>query len=326
MPKSRLLAGLAALSVTALAVPAGAQNVGVTLDNPSGNRVVTVEDMSGAQLSSLDFGKSRELPFRVKVQDTDYTRSDFSVSATMTNLYVDDGGTLDYTKKIASSKVGLGSQVNPLNVLNLTATVQPIVGTVTELVDSTICNTLGLVTTVTGNCTLTTSNLTGKVVEDLTITVDELSDLPNLPIVPQQNEQDVFTEPSYAVGTAGELDPNATTTPATPRRLVAGQTNLSPVLTELDAALNLLALDSIVDADKVVADLRSQYGLLWDLLTTDEVNAILAAADVIPVALTADGVLSLTGTYMSLPTLKVDVPTDAAAGNYKGTMVVTSIQ
>lgn len=326
MRKSRFLAGLAALSATAMAVPAAAQNVDVTLSNPSGNRVVTVEDMTGSELSSLDFGKTRELPFRVKVQDTDYTRSDFSVSATMTNLYVDDAGTLDYTKKIASSEVSLGSQLNPLNVLNLTATVQPVVGTVTELVDSTICNTLGLVATLTGDCTLSTTGLTGKVVEDLTITVDELTDLPNLPIVPQQNEQAAFTEPTYAVGTAGELDPAASATAGTERRLVAGGTNLTPVLTEVDTALSLLGLDSIVNRDDVVADLRSQYGLLWDLLSTAEVEAILAAADVVPVPLTADGVLSLTGTYMSLPTLKVNVPLDAPAGNYKGTMVVTSIQ
>lgn len=326
MRRSRLLAGVAVAASAALTLPAAAQTVDVTLTNPSGNRVVTVEDMTGSALSSLDFGKNRELPFRVKVQDTDYARSDFSVSATMTNLYVDSGTALDYTKKIGSSDVSLGSQTNPLNVLNLTATVQPVVGTVTQLVDSTICNTLGLVATVTGSCTLSTTGLTGKVIDDLTLTVDSLTDLPNLPIVPQQNEQAAFTDPSYATGTAGELDPAKTTTAATQRRLVAGGTNLSPVLTELDAALAPLALDALVNSDAVVADLRSQHALLWDLLTAAEVQSILAAADAIPTALTAADVLSLTGTYMSLPTLKVNVPTDAAAGSYKGTMVVTSMQ
>lgn len=323
MRKSRFLAGLAALAIGAAGVPAGAQNVPVTLSNPSGTRVIAIEDMTGTALTSLDFGTTRELPFRVRVQDTDYTRSDFSVSATMTNLYIHDGTDYVYGQKIPSSEVSLGSQTNPLNVLGLTATVQTTVNTVTTLADGTICGVLGL----TGSsCTLNTTGLTGKVVEDLTMTIDSLADLPNLPIVPQANAEGPFTNPSFATGSAGEADPAKTATPATPLSLVEGDAIASPVLTELDGILAALPLDQVVNPDAVLAALQAQFPLTWGLLSAAQIDTILAATDAVPVPLTAAGVLSLTGTYLSLPTLKVNVPTTATSGNYRGTMVVTGLQ
>ena len=326
MRKSRFLAGLAALAVVAVGVPAQAQSVPVTLVNPSGNRVVTIEDMTGANLTTLDFGTSRELPFRVRVQDNDYARRDFSVSATMTNLYVDNAGTPDYTKKIASSDVGLDSQLNPLNVLGVSATVQPVVNTVTTLVDTTLCGVLGL-TVVNSACVLNTTNITGKVINDLTINVDNLTTaLPKLPLLPQANEKGPFTNPSYASGTVGFSDPAKTATPATPLLLASGDKDITPVLTELNTAIDALPLASVVNPSDVIAKLQAQLPLVWGLLDTAEINAILAATDAVPVPLTVDGILSLTGTYISLPTLKVNVPTTASAGNYKGTMVVTSVQ
>jgi len=323
MRKSRFLAGLAALTIGAAGVPAGAQTVPVTLSNPSGTRVVAIENMTGTKLNSLDFGTTRELPFRVRVQDTDYSRSDFSVSATMTNLYVHDGTDYDYAKKIPSAQISLGSQANPLNVVGLSATVRPTVNTVTTLADGTICGLLGL----TGSsCTLNTTGLAGKVVEDLTMTIDSLADLPSLPIVPQVNEQGSFTNPSYASGTAGELDPSKTATPATPLKLAEGNAILAPVLTELDGTLAGLPLGDVVDPAKVVAALQAQYPLVWGLLSAAQIDTILDATDAVPVPLTVSGVLSLTGTYFSLPTLNVNVPTTAATGNYRGTMVVTGLQ
>jgi hypothetical protein len=323
MRKSRFLAGLAALAIGAAGVPAGAENVPITLSNPSGTRVIAIEDMTGTALTSLDFGTTRELPSRVRVQDTDYTRSDFSVSAEMTNLYIHDGTAYDYSKKIPSSEISLGSQVNPLSVLNLSATVQTTVNTVTTVTDGAICTVLGL----TGSsCTLNTTGLTSKVVEDLGMTIDNLTDLPALPIVPQVNDQGSFDSPSFAAGSAGENDPAKTITPATALTLAEGQAALSPVLTELDTALATLPLDQVVNPDDVVAALQSQFPLVWGLLSTAQVASILAATDAVPVPLTAAGVLSLTGTYFSLPTLGVNVPTTAATGNYQGTMVVTGLQ
>lgn len=324
MRRSRFLAGVAVLVSTAMAVPASAQTVPVSLENPSGSRVVTVETMSGSELTTLDFGKTREVPFRVKVKDTDYARRDFAVSATMTNLYLDNGAGLEFSKVIPSAKVRLNSQVNPVNVVGLTATVQPVVSTVTNLVDSTICKTLGLITALLGNCSLNTTDLTAKVIGGLTLTVDELTDLPNLPIVPQPNAEGAFVDPSY-VGAAA-ADPNKTSTPATELALVTGGTNLTPVLSELDAAVEALPLDAVVNSSDVISALRERFGIAWDRLTDEEVQVVLAAADVVPAPLSIDNLRSLTGTYLSMPTLTVDVPTDAAPGNYKGTMVVTSIQ
>ena len=328
MRRFRHMAAVTAVALTAaVAVPAAAQtNVGVTLNNTGSSRTLYVEDMSGNSLSTLAFGTSRSLPFRVRVVDSAFARQGFNVDATMTNLYVDNNGTLDYSKKIASGKVSLGSQSTPLNVLSVTAAVTPVVDTVSTITNATICGTLGAAMALVNGqnaCVLNTSDLTGSV-QDVTVPVN-LSDLTNLPLLPQANETGAFTNAEYGAGTAGANDPNASGT-ATPKRLVKGTViNTAAVLTPLQSGLST-AIGTVVPNETVKQALAAQFSATWALLSSAQIDAILANTVATVETLTSANVTAQSGTYISLPTLAVDVPASAPAGTYRGTLVVTALQ
>lgn len=327
---SALAVALAALvPVIPSGAPAAAQTpVDVTLSNGSSSRTLYVENMTGQALTSLDFGSGRSLPFRVRVVDNDFARQPFTVSASITNLYVDNAGTLDYTKKIPSSNVSQAPQATPLSVLNVAASVRPLVDTVSTVTDTAICTTLGVATTLVGGvnaCTLSTTGLTGNI-QKLTTTVN-LANLANLPLLPQAAESGAFTNADYGAGTAGFGDTSGKVgaPTATGRRLLAGQpVTTAAVLTPLHTALDT-TLATLVARDTVISGLSAQYALITSL-TTSQMNTIIASTVGTAQALVGSQVLSQAGTYVSLPKLDVDVPGTAAAGSYKGTLVVTALQ
>ena len=328
MPRFRTLAaGVAAVAVAAVGLPANAQtDVDVTLSVPDGTRVVHVEDMSGAPLTSLDFGETdRSLPFRVRVEDTAMEIDGFNVYASMTHLYTAG------ERGITSANVSLGSQTNPLNVLEVTSTVQPLVNTTTILTDSLICNVLEGVSTLlpAEDCTLQTTGVTGKIVEDLVNTIN-LADLDNLPLVPTGPEELAFTYADFGVGTAAD-DANDTDDdgqPTTLRRVIGANPTDAVLFSELDDALDDLAatsLTSVVDTNDVLAALQAQYPLVWGLLSQAQITELLTATTAQVQDLSLTRILAQTGQYISLPTLDVDT-TDAPAGEYVGTLVITGIQ
>lgn len=337
MRKTRLatsLAALAALALGASGAPVSAQSaVPVTLQNTTSARTLHVESMTGQSLSSLDFGSVRSLPFRVRVVDSSFTRTPFTVSATMTNLYLDSGG-LQYGTKIPATNVTLGSQTNPLNILGVSAAVQPAVNTVSTVADGTICGVLAVATTLVAGvptCTLNASNLTGNV-QNLNVNVD-LSALDNLPLLPQANQTGPFLNAEFGAGTVGDGDTAgkaaaaaASQTP-TPKKVVSGApVETNAVLTALTNALVRTPLATLVPTASVTAALQAQFAATWATLTPTQIDAILAGTVGTPNGLTASQVLSQTGTYMSLPTLNVTVPSGVPAGQYKGTLVVTALQ
>jgi hypothetical protein len=293
----------------------------VTLSTAAGSRTLYVENMLGQSLTSLDFGTGRSMPFRVRVVDSEFARQGFAVSATMTNMYLDNGG-LDYATKIASSDLSLGSQLQPLNVLEVVATVQPLVDTVTTITDGTLCATLGLVTS---GCQITSSDLVGNV-QDLTVPID-LGNLSNLPLLPQQNEVGAFTNAEYGTGTVGFDDPAKAGQPAaTALRVLAGsRVDTTVVLDALTGLVQTTPLATLVPVETVSEALQAQFPLLGGLSPTD--LAVLidnTTGSVVP--LTLAEVVAQSGTYMSLPKLDVNVPTDATPGDYRGTLVVTALQ
>lgn len=330
MNKARIVSGLAAIALLAGIAPSSAQTtVPVTLDNGASSRTLHVESMTGENLSSLDFDSSRSLPFRVKVVDSSFTRTPFTVSATMTNLYLDNGA-LDYDTKIASADVALGSQLNPLNILGVSAAVQPLVDTVSTVADGTICNVLGVVTTLVNGvptCTLTASGLTGNL-QNVNVNVD-LGALTNLPLLPQANEIGAFTNPEFGTGTAGAGDTagKAAGVAATARRVISGSpVSTTTVLSALQNALTTTPLATLVPENSVTAALQAQYSDTWMLLSSTQIATILASTAGTVQTLVPSQVLSQTGTYVSLPTLDVTVPSGIPAGKYSGTLVVTALQ
>ncbi|PLS76318.1 MAG: hypothetical protein CYG61_02695 [Actinobacteria bacterium] len=328
MSKRRVLCGVAALGLlAAIAAPARAGEVVVAVDNPGGSRTLYVEDLAGNELTGLNFGTTRSLPFRVRVVDTTMDRSGFSVSATMTNLYVDDSGTIDYAKKIDSAKLSISNTADPLNVLEVSASVRPAVDTVSTISDLLICQTLGLVTSIVNGsqvCQISATGLVGNVQSAVPVTVT-LSDLTNLPLLPQAAEAGAFTDPDYAGVGANDPDKPSSFTP-TPRRMLAGSVvSTDAVLSALKGALDTDPRSELISDTTIINGLSAAVAN-WELLTTAQVTTVLAGTVATVENLVPEQVRAQTGTYLSFPALNVDVPTTAAKGNYKGTLVVTALQ
>jgi hypothetical protein len=325
MRKSRFLAGLAALSVLAVGVPAQAQTspVDVLLENPGGTRVVHVENVDGTPLEELDFGTSRSLPFKIRVVDNAFDREDFQVTATMTNLYrTDANGNVSYAlDHIDSADISLGSVASP-SALDVKALVQPVLDTVTTITNPTICNVLGFTPlNLTDGCTINGTAVTGKLTE-LTLPQDVLNQLPKLPLVPQAVTTGPFTNPEYGAGSLGAGDPAKTNVAPTARQVLGG--SASPVdLSALQALVDGLTASALIDPVALLAEL-GQTLPISSLLPT-QVTELLASTTVLVEDLELSNIISQTGTYVSLPTLKVN-STGAEAGDYKGTLVVTALQ
>ena len=328
MRKSRFLAGMAAVAVTAVAIPASAQTpVDVTLTNPPGSRIMYVEDLTGNELEELAFGTGRSVPFRIRVQDAAYGRQAFSISATMTNLYQAPGGVINQdATPIQSKDIRLGRQVNPLAIADVNAIVQPVLDTQSQLINPTLCGLLGIGTSVLSGgtgCLLNGTDVVGKVTE-VDVPVD-LANLPALPMVPQANDVGPFTNPEFGANTAGDGDDANTGTPATARRVLSGAplpVDLGP-LTSAVQSLNVG--QTLVDENALLAELFAAYPLLGsagDGVLDSIVNSTVATVETLTVA----NILKQTGTYTALPTLDVDIPAAATAGAYKGTLVVTGLQ
>jgi hypothetical protein len=321
-PLRLLGATLAAAALAAM--PAQAQtSVDVTLDNGvAGTRVLFVEDVVGNPLTSLDFGSARSLPFLVRVEDTTMGRDGFTVNATMTNLYRDSGGSLDFESKIGSDSVAVSNPLNSLGVVDVSARVQPVVDTVTTISDPVVCLALALGTS---PCQLSLSGLMGEV-QDVTSVVD-LGDLSNLPLLPQAAETGAFTNPDYQGAAAGDPGKPGAFTP-TSKRMLAGSPVATPaVLTSLKTALDAIVAglpsEQVVQDDTLVA---GAVGLLG-ALTAEQVSAIVNSPTAVTVQnLDAGQILAQTGKYSATPMLDVTVPDGAPAGSFKGTLVVTAIQ
>jgi hypothetical protein len=330
LPKSRLLAGVATVAALALATPAQAAptNVDVLLDNPAGSRVLYVEDMAGGTLTSLDFGTARSIPFRVRVVDSNWGRQSFTVNASMTNLYLDQGATVDFSNKIDAGNLTLASQVNPLNVLDVSATVRPIVDTVTTLVglNALLCPTLGRALTTIGGqqgCALSVNDVAGTV-QQLNVPID-LSNLANLPLLPQANESGAFTQAEYGGG-VGAGDSAGAGAAGTQRRLIGGQrVDSATVLNALTAAIDSTPRSDLIPDTAVLAGLGTVTSTLSSL-TAGQLATVLANTQATVDTLTATDVLSQFGQYIALPALNVAVPAGAVAGDYRGTLVVTGVQ
>lgn len=320
MRKSPVAAVIAALLLATFAAPSHGQTaVGVTLATGTGSRTLFVEDMLGQELTSLDFADTRSLPFRVRVVDSDFDRQAFNVSATMTNMYLDEDGTLTYDTQIDAADVSLGSQLQPLNIFDVDATVRPLVDTVTTVTDATLCSLLGL----TGSgCEISLSGLVGTI-QTVELPVD-LDNLPALPLVPQANETGAFTNAEYTAG-VGAADPSPGGAAATARRLVAGGVGPSGLLDEIEGLLVTTPVGALVPVESVVEALVAAYPLIGTL-PVGTVSDLIAntTGDVVP--LTLNEILAQSGTYMSLPTLNVNVPAGTTAGDYRGTLVVTALQ
>ncbi|MGI8794050.1 MAG: hypothetical protein ACR2H3_12915 [Acidimicrobiales bacterium] len=325
MRRSRLLIALAGLLMVATVTPSTAQSdVDVAVSNPGGSRTLYVEDLLGNPLTSLDFGVTRLQPFRVRVVDATMDRTGFTVSAEMTKLYRDTGAGLDYATAIPSSNVEIAHPLVALNVLDVSARVQPVFDLAATLTGA-LCTA---VTTLGGSCAVSVPDVAG-VVQTLPLTVD-LSALQNLPLLPQGSDPGAFTNPSFAG--VGAADPAPSGTTATARQMIRGlvvadTSVLAALQTALGTAVSGKTASELINSGLLTSSVRDAVGgTVWDSLSLDDQTALLAALAATAENVVANMVLGQTGTYLSFPVLTVNVPSDAAKGTYRGTLVVTGLQ
>ena len=329
----KIAAGVAALTASAVGFPATAQtDVPVSLETIAGSRTIVVEDMLGNPLTELDFGRDRELPFRVRVQDTSFAPTQFQVNASLTNLYLEGPSGLSWSTKVPSANVKLEPQVNPINASGVVATVQPVVNLVTDLVGPTLSPLCALISgdvPITGGCRIELTNVAADVI-DVTV---PLTSLAALPLVPQAPATGFFTDAEYAAGVglndqlAGD-GPDGRL-PGTQHQLVAGQAvSASAVVASVTAAVDALPIDQVISDEAILDALNDATGIVGVLTNPllPSVDAIVGATVATVNDVTGGMISNLTGQYVSLPKLSVTVPGGLPTGTYQGTLVVTGLQ
>jgi len=153
----RSLPLVAAAAACALAAPAFADNVSVTLTGAGGTRQFSVEDMSGQPLTALDLTNNAQ-PFKVHVADNSFLptagQGNYTVSASMSNLYLKTGtSTYNYAVKIPSSQLSVGFGGNPLSASGISLVDLPklnLTGSLTCKKTVGIVRVVSLTATVTG--------------------------------------------------------------------------------------------------------------------------------------------------------------------------------
>lgn len=352
MRRTKLLTSLAVLAgIGASTLPAGAQDVTVALTATAPSRTVFVEDLTGAPLTDIALGSGRSVPFRVRAVDSAMpvvgscsggsACPGFRVLASMTNLYKVGTSGLDFTNQVDSARAALAYPTAGLNALDVQATAQPYFTLVGTLADTALCTALG---TVGGSCQLSvTSALAGKL-QAVNLDVD-LANPANLPLIPQAGVPGNFANPDYAGVAAAAPRPSPLPTP-TALRVLGGTTtgvDTTALVTRVNGALattvaaansagtaatSLFATADTVTAayrSAVVAALPANGATLFDALSgTALSNLVASTRATLANALTT--VTAQAGTYLSFPTLSVDVPAATSSGTYRGTLVVTTVQ
>jgi hypothetical protein len=361
-------AGAPALAVTATCTGSPATcvaGVPVSVVGLGGTRQFTVEDVTGADLTSLDLGTGGAQPFRTHIADAGFTATgqSYSVSATMTNLYLRQGNGHDYAVKVPSSAASLGFGSSPLagsgislvdlpklsvtgtlgsSCLNLSSALKSALGinSITGLpLDAT--NTL-----LSGFCTtlLTDQSVAATVDGALQTVSPVVSSLTDLPTPLSGALGGTFTNPSFASGTVGANDPAATgTTPTSVPIMTGGALNLtaglsSALTSALNSALSGLPLVNATDtgtrttlAAAVAAlssssdAITSKLGAVLNTLSAANQVTVLTSLASSLVAPVLGDVASLNGNYYGFPILQA-TPSTPVAGTYDGTLTVTFVQ
>lgn len=373
MVAKRRLTLLAAASMAAVvAAPALADvtsTVPVTVVGVGGNRMFYVEDLSGNALQGINLGTGGAQPFRTRVADTSFvplaSGGNYDVSATLSNLYLQNGQTYDYTKKVPSSAASINFGSNPLSMQGLSVTDLPkfaISGTLGQCLNlsSTLKSLLGLdalgnvVGTNVALSTLCTTLLTAALttpapvgatvpaaVQALTPALTNLADLPT---ALSGAVGGTFTNPSYDGIGAGDQVGLANNPPAaTAVPLMTGTTAGSLSTALVNQITSLLSTPSplagttgtpLADPSTIIAQLSSSASTVTSELgavlnTISSANQVAAINEIFTtvakVAPAIGDVQGVTGNSFAFPVLKA-LPSTPVPGTYSGTMTVTFVQ
>ena len=320
----RTLGALAAAAAFLVPVAAFADTSTVpvtTVVGAVGTRTLAVTDPTGAAIGSggLALGGGHGGALLVNVSDLNYQHVGYQVSATMSDLYPWTGSAYDFSgTPIPSSAVSVGYPGGLLDLVNVKSLVAPVVnltGSVTvggllvpTAIDQTIDGATQSVQTLAN--TVTQSTLA--------------SALSQLPVTLQTGETGAFDSAAALPG-----EPTAHPSP-TSKVLMSGAAQ-PPLTAALVSALNTaysgktaaqLVAAGLLDQNAVIAAVAQQLGITPDLLSAADVTTIMSTLTGTISGL-AGSVLGQSGSYNTLPTLSINVPSSAPAGIYRGQLVVT---
>lgn len=354
----RLFAGLVASSFCLAAAAPAFAGTTVTLTAGTGTRQLAVLDLSGNALTTLAIKPGVAQPFRVRVTDTavsDLT-TNFSVSAVMNNLYLQNGSSYNYATKIPSSDLSISYPTDPLSASGVSLSDLPQVAVAGTLPTCATLVTAGVLSaaeiTGTGDavplCTLldATTPLAVGGVDSLATplaktVVPALTNLADLPFQISGNQSGSFTNADYQNG-IGASDTSGNGAAGTALMVMQGVPAMSPALSnEVASAIGSLsnipltsppggsaAQTSLNDLMSALSQ-SSAYSSLANSLAqvpASEAAGVLnyLTGTLVPPAIT--NVLSETGTYNAFPELSVNPSATAPAGTYQGTMTITLVQ
>lgn len=308
-PRARRLGVVTAVSgcLVAAALPALADPVVVSLADAPGSRQFEVQSISGGPLSSIDLGSGGSQPFRTVVTDSEFKNltAGYSVSATMNNLYLEDGdGGYDWGTSVPSSDVRLDYGTSPLSALGVSFPVLPQLtvsgtlqscadldgptksllgldplGGLLDLTDTALLNLCSaLLTADDAGVVATVDSTVQQVSSDLTSALA----LADLPTALTGAAAGAFTHPDYSAGTIGAGDTaDRTGAPeATALTIMTGTpgmaTALQDVITaKVQAALSGLPLTSATGSAKTsVAALLEELGASADTAVANVATAL----------------------------------------------------
>lgn len=357
-----------ALGVTATCTGSPATcvaGVPVSVVGLGGTRQFTVEDVHGADLTAIDLGTGGVQPFRTHVKDTGFTATgqSFSVSATMTNLYLRDGAGHNYAVKVPSSDVAIGFGAVPLSgkgislddlpTLSISGTLSSCLNLSAPLKAALGLDALGLVLDPSNVNLANLCTLLGVAGGPVTATADgvlqtvtpTLSSLLDLPTPLSGATGGTFTNPSFEAGTVGAADPAGSGAPAatsvplmsggamaiTPGLLAALTSALTdqlaglPLVNSTDTGTQTTVAALVAALSASPSAISSTLGAVVAALPlADQVTVLETLASTL-VAPVAGDVAALNGDYYAFPLLRA-TPSTPVAGTYDGTLTVTFVQ
>jgi len=355
-PRARLaIIGTAVAALAAVAAPAMADSsIAVSLSSGSGTRTLYLFQPDGTTpLTSTDLSSGTS-NFIAKVTDSAFSNSNFTVQATMSNLYAFPNGQYDCTKApVPSSAITLSSPTGLLSVDGVSANLTPVfnlTGTLTPLEVPGLTSPVPINLNVDGilpttQSPLSQSQLTGSSVTNLI--GSSLATLESqLPISlgttglggnfasPAPHPSCMTTVPNPATQVqvmSGTADPTGLL--ADLKTLIQSTLggNATPTVTQLIDAVSsnpangYLTSSAVSTALQGVPALISQLGIgglaNQTVLTDIENNLTGTVASVT----TLPGSVVQTGNYSSSPDLAVDATKIPANGTFKGVMTVTMV-
>jgi hypothetical protein len=322
--KRLIVAGATGLALAASSAGAfaGTSTVPVTTAVVNGTRTLHVTDPTGAAIggtNGLALGAGNGGAFLVNVTDVKYSNVGYQVSATMSDLYPYTSGYDFNATPIHSNRVSVSYPGSLKDLAGIKSLVTPVVNLTGSLNLGDLGLPLGL--------TAVNQSVNGAVssVQTLSNTVTSstyAAALAALPITLQTGTSGAFTNPAGLPGQSGSFTPTSLT-------LMSGAPGnpLAALLSAVQTTYNGLTAQQlvtagIIDQNAVLTAAAQALGVTPDAFSAGDITTIMSSLTGTITSLTG-GLLGQTGSYNTLPALSINVPAAAAAGLYRGEMVVT---